>query len=100
MGYQADEATDGQLAVAAVMKSNYDLIFMDVRMPNMSGIESTRWIRQQSKQCKDLRIIALTGDATPETREQCLRAGMDDFVSKPLRIESLEAILRQTASAA
>jgi len=92
MGYPADEAADGEQAIAAVMQGTYDLIFMDVRMPNMSGIESTRWIRDRFNG-DDLRIIALTGDASIETREHCMRAGMDNFVTKPVRVKDIEAIL-------
>ncbi len=97
MGYKVDEATDGQQAVAAAMKGSYDLIFMDIRMPNMNGIEATRWIRQHYDGRKGVRIIALTGDATLETREKCLAAGMDDFMLKPVQVKDLEAILQQTA---
>ena len=92
MGYPADEAADGDQAIAAVMQGDYDLIFMDVRMPNMNGIESTRWIRDRYN-CDDLRIIAITGDASFETREKCIGAGMDNFVTKPVRIKDIEAIL-------
>ncbi len=92
MGYPADEAADGDQAIAAVMQGAYDLIFMDVRMPNMDGIESTRWIRDRYN-CDDLRIIAITGDASIKTREQCMRAGMDNFVTKPVRVKDIEAIL-------
>ena len=95
MGYKADEAADGDEAVAAVMRSSYDLIFMDLRMPSMNGTEATRWIRERFNG-DDLRIIALTGDATIEAREQCMRAGMDNFVTKPVQVKDLEAILRHT----
>ncbi len=94
MGYQPDEAADGQQAVAAVMTGNYDMVFMDLRMPNMNGIEATRWIREHFSSAGDLRIIALTGDATPEIQEQCEKAGLDDFVPKPVQGKDLEAILR------
>lgn len=92
MGYQADEAADGEEAVAAVLQGNYDLIFMDLRMPNMSGTESSRWIREQYGN-DAVRIIALTGDATVEAREKSIRAGMDNFVTKPVQSKDLEAIL-------
>jgi CheY-like chemotaxis protein len=95
MGYKADEAADGDEAVAAVMRSSYDLIFMDLRMPSMNGTEATRWIRERFNG-DDLRIIALTGDGTIEAREQCMRAGMDNFVTKPVQVKDLEAILRHT----
>jgi signal transduction histidine kinase/ActR/RegA family two-component response regulator len=93
MGYEADEAADGEEAIAAVMKGGYDLIFMDLRMPNMNGIESSRWIRERFSGSGNVRIIALTGDATIEAREQCIRAGMDNFVTKPVQMKDLEAIL-------
>ena len=95
LGYKADEAADGDEAVAAVMRSSYDVIFMDLRMPSMNGTEATRWIRERFNG-DDLRIIALTGDATIEAREQCMRAGMDNFVTKPVQVKDLEAILRHT----
>lgn len=95
MGYEADEAADGEQAVAAVMRGGYDLVFMDLRMPNMDGIESSRWIRDRFNGNGEVRIIALTGDATIEAREECLRAGMDSFVTKPVQVKDLEAILCQ-----
>jgi len=95
MGYEADEAADGEQAIAAVMQETYDLIFMDVRMPSMSGTEATRWIRERFND-DALRIIALTGDATIEAREKCMRSGMDNFVTKPVQVKDLEAILRHT----
>jgi len=95
MGYCVDEAADGEESVAAVMQGNYDLIFMDMRMPNMNGIEATHWIRERFNG-EGLRIIALTGDATIEAREECMRAGMDNFVTKPVQIKDLEAIMRHT----
>jgi CheY-like chemotaxis protein len=101
LGYQADEAEDGQMAVAAAMSGEYDMIFMDLHTPNMNGIEATRWIRQHGHGDRAPRIIALTGDAALETREQCFAAGMDEFITKPIRPERLEAILRfETAQAA
>ena len=95
MGYEADEAADGEQAVAAVMRGGYDLIFMDLRMPNMDGIESSRWIRDRFNGGGNVRIIALTGDATIEAREECMRVGMDNFVTKPVQVKDLEAILCQ-----
>jgi len=95
LGYEADEAADGEQAVAAVMQGSYNLIFMDMRMPSMNGIEATHWIREQFND-EGLRIIALTGDATIEAREKCMQAGMDDFVTKPVQVKDLEALLRHT----
>jgi len=93
LGYEADEAADGEQAIEAVMQGSYDLILMDIRMPSMSGTEATRWIRERFNG-GGVRIIALTGDATIEAREQCMRAGMDNFVTKPVHVRDLEAILR------
>lgn len=98
MGYDADEAADGEQAIAAAMQGDYDLIFMDLRMPNMNGIESAHWIRERFSGNESLRIIALTGDATIEAREQCMRAGMDNFVTKPVQVKDLEAILRHSSA--
>ncbi|MFC1720288.1 response regulator [Pseudomonadota bacterium] len=95
LGYAPDEAADGEQAIAAVMKNFYDLIFMDLRMPHMDGIESTRWIRERFND-NELQIIAVTGEATIEARESCVRAGMDNFVVKPIQVKDLEAILRHT----
>ncbi|MDT8320156.1 MAG: response regulator [Xanthomonadales bacterium] len=74
LGYQADETEDGKSAVAAAMNGNYDLIFMDIRMPEMNGIEATRWIREHAPAGCKVRIVALTGDASEEMREECLAA--------------------------
>ncbi len=93
MGYEADVAVDGVEAVAAAKAKDYDLIFMDIRMPNMDGFEATRWIRAHYNN-KRLRIVALTGDATRESRVRCLSSGMNDFVPKPVQLKDLEEILR------
>ena len=97
MGYSAKEAVDGPQAVAAAMSGAYDLIFMDIRMPEMSGIEATRWIREHCCE-QQLRIVALTGEATKESRARCFAAGMNDFIAKPVQIPDLEKILRDTAT--
>jgi len=94
MGYETTEAADGEEAIAAVMRGEFDLIFMDLRMPNMNGAESSRWIRERFDGNRNVRIIALTGDATIEARERCILAGMDNFVTKPVQVKDLEAILR------
>ncbi|MCW8925491.1 MAG: response regulator [Xanthomonadales bacterium] len=93
-GYEADEAADGEQAVAAVMENEYDLIFMDLLMPNMSGIEASRWIRERFEGDHRVRIIALTGDATLEAQQRSINAGMDSFVTKPASIDDIQAILK------
>jgi CheY-like chemotaxis protein len=93
LGHLTDEAANGEEAIAAVMRNAYDLVFMDLRMPRMNGIDSSRWIRECFNGSGELRIIALTGDDSDEAREQCLHVGMDDFISKPAQAKDLEAIL-------
>lgn len=93
LGYVADEVANGEDAIAAVMYGAYDLVFMDLHMPGMNGIESSRWIRECSNGGGELRIIALTGDDSDEAREECSRVGMDDFLTKPVLVKDLEAIL-------
>ncbi|WP_346355358.1 ATP-binding protein [Azotosporobacter soli] len=90
-GLNVDIANNGSEAVTAVMRNDYDLILMDVQMPVMGGYEATSMIRLRGK--ADLPIIAMTAHAMPGTREECLAAGMDDYISKPLEPEILSAVL-------
>jgi signal transduction histidine kinase/ActR/RegA family two-component response regulator len=94
-GYLPDEASDGDEAIAAVINGDYDLIFMDLRMPSMSGVESTLWIRERfnDRLGHPVRIVALTGDATVEARQQSVNAGMDGFLTKPANPEQIKAVL-------
>jgi len=96
MGYDADVAGDGAEAVAAVERARYDLVLMDVQMPEMDGLEATRRIIEG---CGDERprIVALTADAMQEDRDRCLAAGMDDYLSKPIRPAELTAALERAA---
>lgn len=95
IGYGADFASDGRQAVEAASGKNYDLILMDCNMPNMDGFEATRRIRALNMQESPI-IIALTASAMKEDKERCIAAGMDDFISKPLRLKDLRLILDQT----
>ena len=92
IGYHADLAVDGALAVAAAARQQYDVVFMDVQMPGMDGYEATRRIRG-SCGGRQPRIIAMTANAMEGDRERCLAAGMDDYVSKPVRPDDLRAVL-------
>ena len=83
------EATDGQEAVDAFMRQKPDIILMDVQMPQMSGYEASEKIRQL-KEGKDTKIIALTAGTVKGEKERCLEAGMDDYLSKPIVLSSLE----------
>jgi len=101
MGCGADVAVDGHEALHAVRENRYDIIFMDVQMPGMDGLEATRRIRSWEKEAgvPPVRIIALTADALTGDRDACLKAGMDDYLSKPIRLETLRAALPKTGEA-
>jgi CheY-like chemotaxis protein len=99
IGYEADFADDGNEALALWDRNNYDLIFMDVQMPNLDGYATTKEIRAREKYDPGrawVRICALTADAMQGDRERCLRAGMNDYLSKPIRPEKIAAILNDT----
>lgn len=87
-------AIDGQAAVAAAAETLFDLILMDCQMPILDGFEATRRIRAAGRNASTP-IVALTANTAAEDRVRCLEAGMNDFVSKPFRLESLEAVLRK-----
>lgn len=87
LGYRADVAFTGKQAVELFAKTNYDLILMDIQMPEMDGIEATQQIRMSSR--SQPMIVAMTANAMQGDREQCIRAGMDDYVSKPINLEKL-----------
>ncbi len=94
-GCQVDVADNGVKALEAVASTDYDLILMDCNMPEMDGLEATRWLRQHEEETlHHLPVIALTANAMQEDRERCLAAGMDDFLSKPFEQDQLRAILR------
>ena len=99
LGYRADVASNGVEAVEAVRRQRYDVIFMDLHMPEMDGLEATRRICAEWPHDRP-RIIAMTANAMPEDRELCLAAGMDDFISKPVRIEELQAVIERCAAPA
>ena len=93
LGYRADLVADGVEAVEAVRRVPYDVVFMDLQMPELDGIDATRQIIAEHPQGRRPRIVALTANAFEEDRDACLQAGMDDYVSKPLKPETLEAVL-------
>ncbi len=94
MGYRADVAGNGLEALQAVQRQPYDVVLMDVQMPEMDGLEATRRIRS-SPSLGEVRIIAMTASAMQEDKDACYAAGMDDYVSKPVRVEELVKALRK-----
>ena len=97
LGYQADTAANGKEVLAALKSRSYDIVLMDVQMPEMDGLEAARLIR--SEKVDQPYIIAMTAHAMKGDREVCLEAGMNDYVSKPVRMEELRAaILRSLQS--
>jgi CheY-like chemotaxis protein len=95
-GHEVVVAGDGKAALAALEERSFDLVLMDVQMPKMDGLEATAAIREREKGSKaHIPIIAMTAHAMKGDRERCLAAGMDDYVSKPLKsAELFEAIAR------
>jgi len=96
-GYRADAVANGAEAIAALENVPYDLVLMDVQMPEMDGLEATRKIRDRVSRVQNHRIpiIAMTAHAMKGDRERCIEAGMDDYVSKPVNPKELiEAIER------
>jgi two-component system sensor histidine kinase/response regulator len=98
-GYSADVVENGRMAVEALQRSSYDLILMDVQMPEMNGFEATRAIREKEGDRKHTPIIAMTAHAMKSDRERCLQAGMDDYIAKPIEPQELfETISKWTGS--
>ncbi|MGW8556704.1 response regulator [Streptomyces tubercidicus] len=93
LGYTADAVENGVDAVNTLRKEKYDVVLMDVHMPMMSGLEAARKIHQELPTHRRPRIVALTASAMAEDYEACLAAGMDDFISKPLHLNDLRAVL-------
>jgi two-component system, sensor histidine kinase and response regulator len=93
LGCRCDVATNGKEAVDALGRNDYQVVFLDCQMPVMDGFTAASEIRRREGVAKHTRIVALTANAMAGDRERCLAAGMDDYVSKPIQAEDLEAVL-------
>jgi CheY-like chemotaxis protein len=100
LGYRADVAANGVEAIRAVERQPYDVVFMDVQMPEMDGLEATRAICVRWAAGERPRIVAMTANALAEDREACLAAGMDDYLAKPIRVDELVGALTRCQPAA
>jgi len=97
LGQQCDLAEGGEAAITMVQATDYDLVLMDRKMPGVDGIEATRRIRSEVSDERQPRIVAMTASVTAEDRTACFDAGMDDFISKPVRKQALaEVLVRST----
>jgi signal transduction histidine kinase/DNA-binding response OmpR family regulator/HPt (histidine-containing phosphotransfer) domain-containing protein len=97
MGYRADVAANGLEVIAALERQPYDLLLTDVQMPEMDGLEAARHIVARWPEGQRPRIVAVTADATSDDEARCLAAGMDGYISKPIRIEALVNEIRVTS---
>ncbi len=95
MGYRAEAVGNGLEVLEALRRQFYDVVLMDVQMPEMDGLEATRHICQEWPQLKRPRIIAMTANAMQGDRQMCLDAGMDDYISKPIRVAELVQALEK-----
>ncbi len=94
-GHQVTHVTDGDQALRTLIKKPFDLVLMDMRMPGLNGIEVTRAWRKQEPNGQHTPIIALTANATTEDRKNCLSAGMDHFLAKPVSHDTLQAVINE-----
>jgi PAS domain S-box-containing protein len=99
LGYRPDVVANGLEAVHALRRQTYDIVFMDVQMPELDGLEATRQIRAKGSGVKPPHIIAMTAAARAKDRADCLEAGMDDYLTKPLRLEDVKGALRRAFDA-
>jgi signal transduction histidine kinase/DNA-binding response OmpR family regulator len=98
LGYQVDVAANGLQALGALDQRTYDVVLMDVQMPEMDGLEASRRIRAHFPEAVRPRVVALTANAMREDRELCFAAGMNDYLSKPVQVRQLKEVLERTAA--
>jgi CheY-like chemotaxis protein len=95
LGFSADTVVNGQEAVDAVKKQFYDVILMDCQMPVMDGFRATEEIRKVQRGDRPSTIIAMTANASREDRQKCIDIGMDDYIAKPVKTETLQRVLNK-----
>ena len=99
LGYRADAVVNGLEAVQACGERHYPLVLMDLQMPTMDGLEATRQLRQHLPADRQPCIVAVTANAIMGDREMCLAAGMNDYITKPLKLDDLAAVIRRNCAA-
>ncbi|MBS0663196.1 MAG: PAS domain S-box protein [Verrucomicrobia bacterium] len=95
LGYRADAVSNGLEVIAALNTRHYDVVLMDLQMPEMDGLEASREIRRLYPLDRQPKIVALTANAMQGDRELCLAAGMDDYISKPVKLPEISAVIRR-----
>ena len=99
LGYKPDVVGSGQEVLTAMNAKEYDVVLMDVYMPEMDGLDATRRIRSDYPDSHQPYVIALTASAVASDRQDCLNAGMNDYLSKPIAMKDLEAALQRATGA-
>jgi CheY-like chemotaxis protein len=100
LGHTVDVAADGRAALRAVQSTDYDVVFMDLHMPEMDGVEATRAIRELLPAQRQPHIVAMTASSLPEEHRACLLAGMNGLLLKPVRAAALTQTLQDVPYAA
>jgi CheY-like chemotaxis protein len=95
LGYTAKVVVNGREALQTVERERFDLVLMDLQMPEMDGCEAARQIRRHIASAHQPKIVALTANALHGDRELCLQAGMDDYITKPLALDDLVSVIRR-----
>ena len=95
LGCRIEIANNGAEAIEMIDPNKHDIVFMDCEMPEMNGLDATRFIRSHCPNSHNLPIIAMTANAQPTDRARCLDAGMDDFVPKPISLDILKDVLQK-----